>query len=120
MFNCFFDNYDSTKDYTHSQIEKIIEFRRNILCFYAKETRQKRCALALNFDEYDQKDGAVPLHILFDQEVLALSLTQGKKLQDTYNKSQIGNDVIVIYATPGCKGWFSMKFELGKFAATAK
>ena len=121
MFSCFFDNYDPTRNYTHLQIQKIIESRRNILCFYAQETGRPRCALALDFVEYDQRNGAVPLHILLDQEVWALSLTQGKKMQDTYDKSQIGNDVIVIYAAPGCKGWFSMKFELGKYAiATAK
>jgi len=93
---------------------------KNVLCFYAKETGQQRCALALDFDEYDQRDGAVPLHILLDQELKALSLIQGEKLQDTYYKSQIGNDVIVIYAAQGLKGWFSMKFELGKYAAASK
>jgi hypothetical protein len=121
MLNCFFDNFDSTKEYTHSQIQKIIESRRNILCFYAKETGLKRCALALYFDEYDQKDGSVPLHILLEKEVWALSLTQGKKLQDRYNSSQIGNNIIVIYTAQGCSGWFSLKFDLGKYnAATSK
>ncbi|BBO85781.1 hypothetical protein DSCO28_63470 [Desulfosarcina ovata subsp. sediminis] len=121
MLNCFFNNFDSAKEYTHSQIQKIIESRRNVLCFYAIETGFKRCALALNFDEYNQKDGAVPLHILLDKEVWALSLTQGKELQDQYNSSLIGKNIIVIYTAQGCSGWFSLKFDLGKYtAATSK
>ena len=85
--------------------------------FMLRKQDSNGCALALDFDEYDQKDNAVPLHILLDKEVWALSLTQGENLLNTYNKSQIGKDVIVIYTAPGCKGWFSIKFELGKYAA---
>ena len=113
MYSCFFDNYDSSKKYSHSQIQEIIESRRNVLCFYAKEIGKKRCALGLNFDKYDQSDGAVPLHILLDDDVRALSLTQGKKILKTFKKSQVGKDVIVIYAAQNCKGWFKMRFELG-------
>ena len=97
-------------------MQEIIKSRRNVLCFYAKETRQQRCAIGLNFDEYDQRDGGVPFHILLDDEVSALSLTQGKKLKKTYKKSQIEENIIVIYSARSCKGWFDMSFELGRYA----
>ena len=116
MFSCFFDNYSPSENYSDSQIQNIIKSRRNVLCFYAKKTEQQRCVLGLNFDEYNQRDGAVPLHILLDDEVSALSLTQGEKIQNAYKKSQIGKNVIVIYTAQSCKGWFNMKFELGKYA----
>ena len=115
MLSCFVDIYSPSETYSHSEIQKIIKSRRNVLCFYAKETRQQRCALAIDFDRYDQKDSSVPLHILSDKEIWALSLTQGEELQNAYNKSKIGKDIIIIYADRNCKGWFSMKFELGKY-----
>lgn len=117
MFCCFFDNYSPSKMYSHRQIQKVIKSRRNVLCFYAKESAQQRCALGLHFDNYDPRDGCVPLHILLDEQVMALSLVEGKKLRKAYKKSQIGKEVIVIYAAPGCKGWFNMSFDLGKYAA---
>jgi len=115
MLSCFIDNYCLSEKYSHLGIQEIIKSRRNILCFYAKETRQPRCALGINFDGYDQKDCSVPLHILSDDEILALSLTQGEELQNAYKKSKIGKDIIVIYTDKSCKGWFSMEFELGKY-----
>ena len=116
MLSCFINNYSPSENYSHSEIQEIIKSRRNVLCFYAKETKQQRCALAIDFDRYDQKDCSVPLHIFSDKEIWALSITQCKDLQNAYNKSKIGKDIIVIYTDRICKGWFSMKFELGKYA----
>ena len=115
MLSCFINNYSPSENYSHSEIQEIIKSRRNVLCFYAKKTRQQRCALGIDFDGYDQKDCSAPLHILLDDEILTLSLTQGEELQNAYKKSKIGKDIIVIYTDRSCKGWFSMEFELGKY-----
>ena len=115
MISCFIETFNPFENYSHSKIQEIIKSRRNVLCFYAKETRQQRCALAIDFDKYDQKDASVPIHILSDKEIWALSLTQMEELQNAYNKSKIGKDIIVIYTDKNCKGWFRMKFELGKY-----
>lgn len=114
MLSCFFDKYNPSENHSHSEIREIIESRMNVLCFYAKETKQQRCALAIDFDRYDKKDSSVPLHIFSDKEIGALSVTQGVELQNVYNETKIGKDIIVIYSDKNCKGWFRMKFELGE------
>ena len=115
MFCYFFDNYSPTENYSPKQIQEIIESKMQVLSFYAKESGQKQCALGLNFDRYDPKDSSVPLLILEKKEVMALSLVGGKKLKKAYKATQTGKDILVIYATPSCKGWFSMCFDLEKF-----
>ena len=116
MFGCFIDDFKPSENYSHSEIQEIIKSRRNVLCFYAKETKQERCALGIDFDRYDQKDCSVPLHIFSDDEIWALSLVQGDELQNAYKQSKIGKDIIVVYSDRNCKGWFRMEFELGKYA----
>ena len=115
MLSCFIDNYCPSKKYSHSGVQEIIESRRNVLCFYAKTTGQPRCAMGIDFDRYDQKDCSVPIQILSDDEIWALSLTQGEALQNAFKKLKVGKEIIVIYTAKSCKGWFSMEFELGKY-----
>jgi hypothetical protein len=112
--HCYFADYDPRSDYIHQDMVALISQQRRLLSMFALASGQRRCAVGLDFEDYDPQDGSVPVYLLGKPEMMALASVEGKKLLRAFRASQVGKNLIVTYNTPLGRGWFSMRFELGE------
>jgi hypothetical protein len=110
-FTCPMD-YQPRKTYTRQELIALIESSRQLLCFFAAQTGEKRCAIGVDFDGYDRQNETTPVHIIPDRVVKqALIPAEGKAFAKAYQDSQIGQKVIVTFTSRAASGWFEMGWE---------
>ena len=114
MMHCYFADYDPRKAYTHQEIVSLITPHRQLLSMLAMTAGERRCAVGIDFEDYDPRDNSVPVYVLSKADVSTLATVEGKKLTRAYRTSQVGKNLIVTYNTPVGRGWFRMRFELGE------
>ena len=88
--------------------------QRQALSVYAMTSGVKRCALGIDFEEYEPDSGVVPVYLLEEEEVKLLAMVEGRKLTKAYRASRMGKNLVVTYNTATGRGWFRMRFELGE------
>ena len=66
------------------------------------------------FEEYDPRDGSVPVYLLGKLEIEALAIVEGKKIVKAFRTSRVGKNVVITYNTSVGRGWFLMRFDLGE------
>ena len=112
--HCFFDQYDPQVAYSHRQMVTLLKTRQYPLSLLALASGQKRCALGLDFFEYDVADGSVPVFLLGEADIAALATVEGSKINKAYRASLVGKFFLVTYTTPTRRGWFRLPFDLGQ------
>ena len=112
--HCYFAEYDPRREYRQREMVEMISQQRWLLSAFAQASGQRRCALGLDFEDYDRRDHAVPVYLLGSHEVDMLATVEGKKLLKAYRRSRVGKNIVVTYNTPIGRGWFLMRFELGE------
>ena len=112
--HCYFPEYDPQANYIRQEMVEMITGQRQLLSLFAQASGQKRCALGLDFEDYDPSDGSVPVYLLGKEEVDALSLVEGKKLRKAFRASRVGKNLVVTFNALVGRGWFRMRFDLGE------
>lgn len=114
--HCYFANYEPKGIANHTEMVALIKQQQHVLSMFAQASGQRRCALGLDFADYDPHDGSVPVYLLGKQEMIALAAVEGKKIRKAFRSSRVGKNLVVTYSTPVGRGWFLMRFELGEFS----
>jgi hypothetical protein len=90
----------------------LIEGHRPLLCFFAAQAGERRCAIGVDFDGYDRRNGTTPVHIIPDRVVKQVLIpAEGKAFAKAYQGSRIGQNVIVTFTSRVVSGWFDMDWE---------
>lgn len=111
---CQFPDYNPHVSYIRSEMEAMIRQQQRLLSLFAFTSGQPRCALGVDFEEYDPLDSTVPVYLLAETDLEALALVEGRRLLKAYRASRVGKNIIVTYVTPAGRGWFTMRFDLGE------
>ena len=90
----------------------LIKPHRDLLCFFAQMSGEY--VLGLDFYEYDERAGVVPVYMIDREQVQVLLVEEGSKFKRAYRSSGLGKAILVTYASERGRGWVKLSWALGE------
>ena len=113
IFSCAIE-YEPDRAYSQREMIDLIKEQRPLLCFFAQSAGYRQGVLGLDFDNYDAVTGMVPVYVLDREQARVVIKAEGKKFKKAYESSGLGQGVMVTFTSPSGRGWFKLRWELGK------
>ena len=111
MYECSVE-YEPGKRYSRREMIELIKAQRQLLCFFAQQSGDRRCVLGLEFERYDVVSKMVPVYVLGEMEAKVVEQVEGKKFKRAYRSSQVGQAIMITFTSPSGRGWFKLRWEL--------
>jgi hypothetical protein len=98
-------HYDPGRRYTAAQLAVLLQEQAALLCWFAAESGADRCALGVDFEEYDAVAGLAPVQVIPAEYMPALLAVEDRAFRQAYRRSGRGQGLLVTYVWPDGKGW---------------
>ena len=113
IFSCALE-YEPDRAYTRQEMIDLIKEQRQLLCFFAQSAGYGPGVLGLDFDNYDALTGMVPVYVMDREQARVVIKAEGKKFKKAYDRSGLGQGVMVTFTSPSGRGWFKLGWELAE------
>jgi len=70
--------------------------------------------LGLDFYEYDEMAGSVPVYMIDREQVKVLLVEEGGKFKRAYRSSGLGKAILVTFTSECGRGWVKLYWALGE------
>jgi len=104
--------YNPGRGYIQQEMVGLIKPHRDLLCFFAQMSGEY--VLGLDFYEYDEMAGTVPVYMIGREQVGVLLAEEGSKFKRAYRSSGLGKAILVTYASERGRGWVKLYWALGE------
>ena len=102
--------YNRGRGYIRQEMVGLIKPHRDLLCFFAQMSGEY--VLGLDFYEYDELSGAVPVYMIDREQVQVLLAEEGSKFKRAYRSSGLGKAILVTYTSESGRGWVKLYWAL--------
>ena len=102
--------YDPERGYIRQEMVGLIKPHRDLLCFFAQMSGEY--VLGLDFYEYDEPAGTVPVYMIDREQVQVLLAGKGSKFKRAYRSSGLGKAILVTYTSERGRGWVKLYWAL--------
>ncbi len=105
--------YDPGHQYTETEITQLLKTYQSLWCYFAQETRQKRCILAVDFRPYEGEADLMAVYSMHKAAIREMGeATDGAELMRAYRRSRVGKSILVFYNMGTVTGWLKLAWQL--------
>ena len=105
-------NYEPARRYTEAQLGVLLQEQAALLCWFAQQSGYDRCALGVDFEDYDAAAGLAPVQVIPAEYMPGLLAVEDRVFRRAYRQSGRGRGLLVTYVWPDGKGWRRLPWSL--------
>jgi len=90
----------------------LLQEQAALLCWFAQQSGYDRCALGVDFEDYDAAAGLAPVQVIPAEYMPGLLAVEDRVFRRAYRQSGRGRGLLVTYVWPDGKGWRRLPWSL--------
>ncbi len=105
--------YDPRHQYTETEVIQLLKTYQSLWCYFAGETGQKRCVLAVDFRPYQGEPDMMAVYSMHKAAIREMGeAIDSAALMRAYRRSRVGKSILVFYNMGAMIGWLKLAWQL--------